>query len=119
SGALLARLGVGALLAWSCFLTAASLLVYAATSHWWLMVAFGGVSGLGAGAIDAGLNTWVATHHRARTVNWLHAFYGVGATGGPLIMTAVLASGHVWRRGYAIVGVGQLALAAAFAATRR
>jgi MFS family permease len=119
SGAVLRRLGVGALLAWSCVLTAASLLVYAATAHWWLMVAFGVVSGLGAGAIDAGLNTWVATFHGARTVNWLHAFYGIGAMSGPLVMTAVLASGHAWRRGYAIVGAGQLVLAIAFAATRR
>jgi fucose permease len=51
-------------------------------------------------------------------VNWLHAFYGVGATIGPLVMTSVLAAGHGWRRGYLIVGVWQLILAICFALTR-
>lgn len=119
SGALLARVGVGALLAGSCLLTAASLLVYATTSWWSFVVAFAAVSGLGAGAIDAGLNTWAAIHLRARGVSWLHAFYGVGATAGPIVMTAVLAAGRGWRHGYAVVGTAQLALAVAFAATRR
>ncbi len=32
----------------------------------------------------------MATHHSARTVNWLHACYGVGVTRGPVIMTRVL-----------------------------
>jgi fucose permease len=119
SGAILARVGVGTLLAASCFLTAASLLVYAATPWWWIMVAAGCVSGAGAGAIDAGLNTYAATNHSPRTMNWLHGCYGVGAMSGPLVMTAVLAAGEPWQRGYALVGVAQLVLAAAFAATRR
>ena len=118
-GSVVARLGVGVLLALSCLLTAVSLLGYALASAWWMMLGFAVLSGLGAGAIDAGLNTWVATHFTARTVNWLHAFYGVGAATGPLVMTAVLAAGRSWRSGYAIVGVGQLVLAGGFAWTRQ
>ena len=119
SGLVVSRLGVGVLLALSCLLTSVSLLGYALASAWWMMLGFGVLSGLGAGAIDAGLNTWVATHFTARTVNWLHAFYGVGAATGPLVMTAVLAAGRPWRSGYAIVGVGQLVLAGGFAWTRQ
>lgn len=119
SGAVVAHLGVGALLAASCLATAASLLGYAAAGAWWVMLAAAVLSGLGAGAIDAALNTWVATHHGPRTVNWLHACYGVGATAGPLLMTAVLAAGRPWRVGYATVGLAQLGLALCFAATRR
>lgn len=74
---------------------------------------------MGAGAIDAGLNTYAATHFNARMVNWLHAFYGVGALSGPLLMTRALRSGLPWQWGYAIVGGGQLALAACFALTLR
>src|SRR4029450_2323386 len=37
----------------------------------------------------------------------------------PLIMTAVLESGSSWRRGYAIVGLAQLALAGCFVLTFR
>src|SRR5581483_2126401 len=118
SGAILARIGVGTLLALSCLLTAASLAMYAAAPWWWWMVAGGSLSGLGAGAIDSGINTYAATRHSPRTVNWLHACYGVGAMSGPVLMTSVLAAGRSWRFGYALVGAAQLALAAAFAATR-
>lgn len=117
SGLVLSRLGVGALLALSCLATAASLFGYAATPFWWGMVALGALSGLGAGAIDAGLNTYVTSRHSARTVNWLHACYGLGAALGPAIMTQVLMLGWPWQRGYGIVALGQLALAACFGAT--
>lgn len=119
SGRMLARTSVGALLALSCLATGVSLLGYAGAGLWWVVVAFGALAGLGAGAIDAGLNTYAATHFSARMVNWLHAFYGVGALSGPLLMTRVLRSGLPWQWGYAIVGGGQLALAACFGLTLR
>jgi fucose permease len=118
SGWILARTGVGTLLAASCLATAASLLGYASASAWPAVVAFGVLAGLGAGAIDAGLNTHVATRHSARTLGLLHACYGVGTTAGPALMTSVLMAGLPWQRGYAMVGAAQLALGAAFAATR-
>jgi fucose permease len=90
---------------------------YALTPFWWLMVAFGSLAGLGAGAIDAGINTYAATYYSTRTVNWLHACYGVGATFGPVLMTNVLESGLAWQWGYGIVAVGQLSLALCFGLT--
>ncbi len=119
SGRLLARFSVGGLLALSCLTTAAGLIGYALAPVWPIVVALGALGGLGAGAIDAALNTFAATRFSARTVNWLHASYGVGATGGPLIMTGVISAGLAWRWGYAAVGLGQLALAVCFALTRR
>lgn len=118
SGWVLTRLSVGALLALSGLATATTLLVYALTPAWWLMVTVGLMGGLGAGAIDAGLNTYVATHHSARTLNWLHAAFGLGATLGPLVMITVLQNDLPWRWGYAMVGTAQLGLAACFVATR-
>ena len=82
------------------------------------MVALGTVAGAGSGAIDAGLNTYAATRFSPRTVNWLHACYGIGAAIGPVIMTTVLNAGHSWRWGYAIVAISQLAMAIAFGLTR-
>jgi fucose permease len=117
SGWLLRRVSVGALLALSCVATAASVFGYAGAPWWAFMVAMASLAGLGAGAIDAGLNTFVATHYSARTLNWLHAFYGGGAASGPMLMTSVLAAGLAWQWGYALVGIGQLVLAAGFAAT--
>jgi fucose permease len=119
SGRLLARINVGALLAASCLATAVALLGYATAPAWLVIVMLGSLTGLGAGAIDAGLNTFVATRCSARTLSLLHAFYGLGTTSGPMIMTATMAAGLSWHSGYAIVGGAQLLLATAFAATHR
>jgi fucose permease len=118
SGRMLSLMSIGSLLALSCVATAISLIGYALAPVWWMMVALGAIAGLGAGAIDAGLNTFAATQFSTRMVNWLHACYGVGAASGPMIMTGVLAARHPWQRGYALVGVWQLILAACFALTR-
>jgi len=119
SGRFLSVMSVGTLLALSCLATAASLIGYAIATVWLMVVTLGTVAGLGAGAIDAGLNTFAATQFSARMVNWLHACYGVGAATGPVIMTSVLAARHPWQSGYAVVGVWQLALAVCFLVTRR
>ncbi len=118
SGRLLARMSVGTLLALSCLATAVSLVGYATAPSWPVMVVLGALEGLGAGAIDAGLNIYAARHFSARVVNWLHAFYGVGATIGPLVMTVTLGAGYGWQRGYWIVGIWQLILAICFGLTR-
>lgn len=119
SGRLLAHLGVGWLLVLSCLATSLSLLGYGATPLWLLMVGLGLLAGLGAGAIDAGLNSYAAENFDARTVNWLHASFGLGAALGPLLMSRVIEVGLSWRVGYLIVGVAQLLLAGCFALTRR
>jgi fucose permease len=117
SGWLLARLSIGALLALSCTGTALALLGFAAAPAFAWIVALGVLAGLGAGAIDAGINIYVALRHGPRTVSWLHACYGIGAALGPILLTRVLADGSPWQRGYVYVGLAQLALALAFAAT--
>jgi fucose permease len=118
SGPLLMRMNLGVLLGLSAGATATSLIAYALAPVWPVMVAFGTLAGLGAGAIDAGLNTFVARHYSARTLNMLHAFYGLGTTAGPMIMTTVLLAQRPWQRGYALVGVAQIGLAICFVATR-
>ena len=117
SGRLLRRMNLGTVLAASCALTGAGLLGYAHATWWTVMLALGAVLGLGAGAIDAALNTYAALHLGPRALNWLHACYGVGAATGPMIMTAVMHAGDPWQRGYVIVGAAQLGLAVAFAIT--
>lgn len=119
SGRALARLGVGWLLALSCLATTVSLLGYGAAPLWGVMVALGLLAGLGAGAIDAGLNTYAAESFSPRTLNWLHASFGLGASTGPIVMSSVIGLGQSWRLGYLIVGVAQLALTACFVYTRR
>ena len=117
SGPLLRHLNLGAVLALSCAATALALFGYAAAGAWTVLVSLAVLLGLGGGAIDSALNTYVATNHGHRTMNWLHACYGIGAALGPLIMTTVLSSGGPWQRGYTIVAAVQMMLAAAFVFT--
>jgi len=118
AGPVLDQWNVGKLLAASCLLTGLSLSGYAAATSWPIVIAVAGLGGIGAGAIDAGVNAYVATHHGPRMLNWMHAAYGIGAACGPMVMTSVLVSGRSWQCGYAIVAAGQLVLAIAFAASR-
>lgn len=117
SGQLIARLGVGRLLSISCLLTASALVGYTLVPQWWMMVLLGIAAGLGAGAIDAGLNTYVAAHFSERTMQWLHASYGIGVTTGPFIMTFALSTLNSWRAGYRIVGGFQFILGLCFIST--
>lgn len=119
SGRLLARFGVGLLLAASCLATALSLIGYALAPSWLTLLPMAALLGAGGGAIDAGLNTYAAATSSPRVLTWLHAFYGVGATAGPPMMAAVLGAGQPWQLGYGLVGAGQLVLAACFLLTRR
>jgi fucose permease len=117
SGPIVARLGIGRLLLWSSILMVISSLGYATAPAWPVMLLGGLLAGLGAGAIDAGINAFAAARFRAGLVNWLHASYGVGAMLGPLLMTGVLTAGLSWRLGYALIGALLAAMTLCFAAT--
>lgn len=118
AGALVQRLGVGRLLAASSALVAVALAGYATAQHWPVFLLCAVVLGAGGGAIDAALNLFVATAFGPRQLNWLHAFYGVGAALGPLLLTAVLAAGWSWRSGYAALALVLAALTLVYLATR-
>jgi len=117
SGPIVTRIGVGRVLAISCALTGTALIGYTFVPAWWMMVLLGAVAGLGAGAIDAGLNTYVAAHFSEGLMQWLHASWGVGITLGPIIMTMGLTASNTWHTGYRIVGAFQLFLAVCFVLT--
>jgi fucose permease len=118
-GKLTLALGIGTLLTGSSFLVAIAMFGNALAPIWPVFVAGAVIWGLGSGAIDSGLNAYVASHFSARHVNWLHAFYSLGATLGPLLMTAMVVRAGSWRLGYALVGGVVLALTVAFLSTRR
>jgi fucose permease len=118
SGFLVRRFGVGGLLALSCSLTAGALMIYAFSPIWYLLFLAVFSGGLGAGAIDAGLNTYVEKHHSERMMQWLHASFGIGITLGPIIMTAGIAVTENWRPGYLIVSTAQFLLALIFFVSR-
>ena len=66
--------------------------------------------GLGAGSVDAALNHYVAENYKAHHMSWLHCFWGVGATAGPIIMSRYIAGQYSWRGGYTAVSIIQFTL---------
>jgi fucose permease len=119
AGFVLARLGVGRLLAGSTALAGLSLAGYGIAPAFWFMVPCALFAGFAGGAIDAGLNAYAANAFGPKHMNWLHACFGLGVTIGPLIMTAFVGSGRSWRLGYVVVATAQLCLALAFVVSRR
>ena len=112
---MLHRFGTGRVTLVSVTMTACALLGYAlAPGFWWLALAAVPM-GLGAGAVDAGLNNFVALHYEARHMSWLHCFWGVGATLGPVILSLFLGGKHGWRGGYGAVCAIQFCLVAVLA----
>jgi fucose permease len=73
--------------------------------------------GIGAGAVDTSLNHFVAAHYSSRHMNWLHGFWGVGATLGPLIMSWSVATPTGWTLGTRTIGLLQLGLAVTLSLT--
>lgn len=118
SGHTVARLGIGGLLALSSLLVTLGLAGYTLAPFWPVLIIATLLLGLGSGAIDSGINAYAAAHFSPRHINWLHACYGLGATLGPLLMTAIIAGGQSWRWGYAITALILGAMAALFWATR-
>ncbi|EOR20453.1 major facilitator superfamily protein [Clostridium sartagoforme AAU1] len=110
SAKLIKGFGTGKVTTFSVALTAAALLgIYSSPSFLWICL-LGIPMGLGAGAVDSALNNFVALHYEAKHMNWLHCFWGIGATAGPLIMSIYLLKDNGWRSGYATIGIIQVAL---------
>ncbi|QEN06367.1 MFS transporter [Thiospirochaeta perfilievii] len=119
SGYIVKKLGIGKLLAFSCFLTSITMLIYSITPFWPLFFIIPVMGGFGAGAIDAGLNTYIAQNHNERAMQWLHASFGIGITAGPIIMTYSIALTGRWQVGYQVVFILQLVLAILFLLTQK
>jgi fucose permease len=110
SGPVVKLLGTNRLAALSCALTGLALIGYANAPHLAWLAVMAGVLGLGCGAIDFGLNHFVAERYAAKHMNWLHACWGLGAMSGPLILGAAIAQSG-WRTGVLWIAAVQMTLA--------
>lgn len=104
------KLGTGKVTAISVALTAAALFGFSVAPNFWVLCICAIPYGLGAGAVDATLNNYIALHYEARHMSWLHCFWGLGASLGPYIMGACLTGGLHWSSGYRIVSILQIVL---------
>ena len=83
----------------SIFMTILGLLGFSITKEYWMLFLIAVPYGLGAGAIDASVNHYVANHYSSSAMNFLHCFYGVGAVISPYIMALALSRAR-WNEGY-------------------
>lgn len=114
---LIHHFGVGKVVMVSVLLTAGALYGFSMANVTLTLVLLAVPLGIGAGAVDAALNNFVAVHYKAKHMNYLHSFWGVGATSGPLIMANYLILNEGWRDGYVTIAVVQFVLVAVLFAT--
>ena len=94
----------------SVLVTAFALIGFSVSTEFYQLCLWGIPYGLGAGAIDAALNNYVALHYNTRHMSWLHCFWGVGAIISPYIMSYALIH-STWMTGYRMVAYLQLIIA--------
>ncbi len=110
------KLGTKTVTITSTLLTAVALIGFSTTSRLYQMCLWALPYGLGAGAIDAALNNYVALHYNSRHMSWLHCFWGIGTIISPYIMSYALVN-YTWANGYRIVSYLQFAIAFILLAT--
>lgn len=110
SDRLTGRFGAGLVTVLSVLLTAVALFGFSFSNSFMWLCMWSVPYGLGAGAVDAALNNYVALHYKSRHMNWLHCFWGVGAAISPYIMSSCLTGGLGWQSGYRTVGIIQIML---------
>lgn len=110
------KLGARIVTVSSVFLTAIALFGFSFSNRFWMLIVFAVPYGLGAGAIDAALNNYVALHYASKHMSWLHCFWGVGTIVSPFVMSYALTN-STWNQGYRIVGFIQLGIALLLLAT--
>jgi len=104
------RWGTGLVTAVSVLMTAAALIGFSISHSFFYLCLCAIPLGLGAGSVDAALNNYVALNYKARHMSWLHCFWGIGASVGPLIMSAYLMRNNSWNLGYRTIGILQVCL---------
>lgn len=106
------RFGAGLITALSVGLTAAALAGFGLSHRFWQLCVLAVPYGLGAGAVDAAVNNYVALHYSSRHMSWLHCFWGVGTIISPYIMSWCLTGGQTWQSGYRFVSLLQVGITA-------
>jgi fucose permease len=104
------RFGTGVVTAASVLMTAMALIGISVSHVFLALCLFAIPLGLGAGSVDAALNNYVALHYKARHMSWLHCFWGIGASIGPIIMSIFLIRKNSWDLGYRAIGIIQICL---------
>lgn len=112
SNRLIRKLKTGPVTLISVAMTAIALLGISFSSSFIVVCLWAVPLGLGAGSVDAALNNFVALHYKAAHMNWLHSFWGIGASTGPVILSYFLVQTGKWQPGYRTISILQFVLVA-------
>lgn len=93
----------------SIMLTILGLIGFSISGSYGMLFVFAVPYGLGAGAIDASINHYVANHYSGSIMNFLHCFYGIGAVISPVIMSLALRWAK-WNEGYRWIAYIQMGI---------
>lgn len=104
------RLGTGKVTFISVLMTAIALFGFSVSNNFTVLCLWAIPYGLGAGAVDAALNNYVALHYTSRHMSWLHCFWGVGAAVSPYIMAYFLTTNFSWNGGYRTISIIQIVI---------
>ena len=94
----------------SIFLTCIGLVCLSFSSNFIFLVLSMIPLGFGGGAIDTTLNNYVALNYKAIHLNWLHAFWAIGASTSPLILSIFLSDINGWRSGALVLAAIQFSI---------
>ncbi len=112
-GRALRRFGLPALLTISGAAAAMGAIGFAGANGLPMLLGLSLCFGVSAGITDGTLNTALALAGRQRLLNLLHGFYGIGASTGPLLITATVLLGS-WRDGYIALACYDIVVAIAW-----
>ena len=107
---LIARFGTGKVTAVSTALTVLGLIGNAYAGNFLTICLMAIPLGVGAGAVDTGLNNYVALHYSSAQMSLLHCFFGVGISISPYLMSRFISTQAGWRGGYQFAFFIQLAI---------
>lgn len=109
SGFFIKHLKTGKVIVFSILLTSIALLGYSMSDNYVFILLLALPLGFGAGSIDTALNNYVALHYKPHHMNWLHSFWGIGASTGPMIMAFYLVDSN-WQKGFLTIAAVQFVL---------
>jgi len=87
---------------WGLVIMGAGFIGLALSPNFTLVLATITVYGFGTGLMASSMNSYMAKHFTARHNNWMHCFWGAGATLSPIIMGQMMAV-LSWRAGYFVI----------------
>ena len=101
------RFSTRVITSFSIFVTSLALFFMSRVTSIYMMLPISLLLGLGGGCVDSALNNYVSLHYSTGAMSFLHGFWGVGTTIGPILLGVIIPLGYTWRTGYLSLSIIQ------------